>query len=51
MLVRVVSILAKACLLAACFAIVLSANAAATEVGMLKCRFNGVDAAVHFGAK
>ena len=29
----------------------LSTPAAAAEVGILKCRFNGVDAAIHFGAK
>ncbi|NNF80395.1 MAG: DUF992 domain-containing protein [Rhizobiales bacterium] len=29
----------------------LTAQASASEVGILKCHFNGVDAAVHFGAR
>ncbi|MCP5081448.1 MAG: DUF992 domain-containing protein [Alphaproteobacteria bacterium] len=36
---------------AAFLAALFSADAKAAEVGILKCRFNGVDAALHFGAK
>ncbi len=51
MFVRVVSVVGGVVLFAACLAALLSATAVAAEVGILKCRFNGVDAAVHFGAK
>ena len=48
---RVVSIPARAMFFAACLLAMLGGRATAAEVGILKCRFNGVDAAVHFGSK
>ncbi len=51
MFVRVASSAAVAFCLSGVLAVFSGAQAAAPEVGILKCRFNGVDAAIHFGAK
>ena len=51
MFVRVASVLGRAVIFAACWVVLTTTSASAVEVGILKCRFNGVDAAVHFGAK
>ena len=51
MFVRVVSLLSRIAFISGCCAVLLSAHAAAAELGLLKCRFDGVDAAIHFGAK
>ncbi len=51
MFVRVVSLLSRIAFISGCCAVVLSANATAADLGLLKCRFDGIDAAIHFGAK
>lgn len=51
MSVRVVPVLAKVAFVSVCSALMWNTSALAAEVGILKCRFNGVDAAIHFGAK
>ncbi len=51
MFVRVVSILSRIAFISGCCALLGSTNATAAELGLLKCRFDGLDAAIHFGAK
>ncbi len=51
MFVRVASIAGGMACLFGFMAMVSVGPAAAAQVGVLKCRFNGVDAAIHFGAK
>lgn len=48
---RVVSVPVCAALMFMLMAMMHHGRATAMEVGILKCRFNGVDAAVHFGSK
>ncbi len=51
MFVRVASLAAGIVCLFGFLVTLTLGQAAAAEVGILKCRFNGVDAAIHFGAK
>lgn len=51
MFVGVVSLLSRIAFISGCWALVLNTHAAAAELGVVKCRFDGVDAAIHFGAK